>query len=78
MHYLNLQSKNVILDDIHPTMSALITEEQFKTLCDYATEKSYNALVIDPTNGNPIVFKNWKYFKYSLIILWHHCVIPFY
>ena len=53
-------NKNTILDDIYPTMSAFITEEQFKNLYDYATEESYNALVIDATKGKPIFKKNFE------------------
>ena len=40
-------------------MSAFITEEQFKNLYDYATDESYNALVIDATKGKPIFKKNF-------------------
>ncbi len=36
------------------------TEEQFKNLYDYATEESYNALVIDATKGKPIFKKNFE------------------
>jgi hypothetical protein len=53
-------NKNTILDDIYPTMSAFITEEQFKNLYDYATDESYNALVIDATKGKPIFKKNFE------------------
>ena len=53
-------NKNTILDDIYPTMSAFITEEQFKNLYDYATDESYNALVIDATKGRPIFKKNFE------------------
>jgi hypothetical protein len=53
-------NKNTIFDDIYPTMSAFITEEQFKILYDYATEESYNALVIDATEGKPIFKKNFE------------------
>ena len=41
-------------------MSAFITEEQFKNLYDYATDISYNALVIDATKGKPIFKKNFE------------------
>jgi len=53
-------NKNTILDDIYPTMSAFITEEQFKNLYDYATDESYNALVIDATKGKQIFKKNFE------------------
>ena len=53
-------NKNAILDDIYPTMSAFITEEQFKNLYDYAVSESHNALVIDATKGKPIFKKNFE------------------
>jgi hypothetical protein len=40
-------NKQSILDDIYPTISSYITEEQFKELYDYATMKEHDALVID-------------------------------
>ena len=46
-------NKNTILDDIYPTMSAFITEEQLKNL-HYAVSENHNALVIDATKGKPI------------------------
>ena len=53
-------NKNTILDDIYPTMSAFITEEQFKNLYDYDTEQPHDALVIDATKGKPIFKKNFE------------------
>jgi hypothetical protein len=53
-------NKNTILDDIYPTMSAFVTEEQFKNLYDYATDKPHDALVIDATKGRPIFKKNFE------------------
>ncbi len=47
-------NKNIILDDVYPTMSAFINEEQFRNSYDYATVESYDALVIDATKGRPI------------------------
>jgi len=49
-------NKESILDDVYPTISAYITEDKFKELYEYATEKPYNSLVIDGT-GNKILFK---------------------
>jgi hypothetical protein len=49
-------NKQSILDDIYPTISSYITEDQFKELYDYATQESHSALVIDHTN-NKIQFK---------------------
>ncbi len=53
-------NKNIILDDIYRTMSAFITEQEFKDLYDYSTTESYNALVIDATKGKPIFKKNFE------------------
>ena len=49
-------NKQSILDDIYPTISSYITEDQFKELYDYATQDPHSALVIDHTN-NKIQFK---------------------
>ena len=53
-------NKNIILDDIYPTMSAFITEQEFKDLYDYATTENHDALVIDATKGKPIFKKNFE------------------
>ena len=53
-------NKNIILDDIYPTISAFITEQQFKDLYDYSTVEPYDALVIDATKGKPIFKKNFE------------------
>ena len=53
-------NKNIILDDIYPTMSAFITEQEFKDLYDYATEEPHDSLVIDATKGKPIFKKNFE------------------
>jgi hypothetical protein len=49
-------NKQSILDDIYPTISSYITEDEFKELYDYATTEAHSALVIDHTN-NKIQFK---------------------
>ncbi len=52
--WFKFANKNIILDDIYPTMSAFIPEQQFKDLYDYATTENHDALVIDATKGKPI------------------------
>jgi len=47
--------KQVILD-IHPIVSAYVTEEQLMELYEYATAEPHDALVIDGT-GSKIIFK---------------------
>jgi hypothetical protein len=41
-------------------MSAFITEQEFKDLYDFATDKPFDALVIDATKGKPIFKKNFE------------------
>ena len=53
-------NKNTILDDIYPTMSAFITEEQFKNLYDYAVSENHNALIVDATKEKPVFKKNFE------------------
>jgi hypothetical protein len=48
-----------ILEDVYPLFSAYVKEEQFKELYEHATDKPFNALVIDATNGKPIFKKNF-------------------
>ncbi len=53
-------------------MSAFITEEQFKTLYDYAIEQPHDALVIDATKGKPIFKKNFEkliFFSWGISVL---------
>ncbi len=58
MAQLKFSNKNTILDDIYPTMSAFIIEEQFKNLYDYAVSKPHDAFddtqVIDDTQRKRI------------------------
>ena len=49
-------NKHLILDDLYPTFSGYITENQFEILYDFATEDRHDALVIDGT-GNKLIFK---------------------
>ena len=48
-----------ILEDVYPLFSAFIKEDEFKELYEYATDKPYDALVIDATRGKPIFKKNF-------------------
>lgn len=43
----------MILDDIYPEISALMTPQQFLDAYAYATSEPHNALVIDQTGGDP-------------------------
>jgi hypothetical protein len=49
-------NKKMVLDDIHPVVSAYVTPEKLMELYEYATAEPHNALVIDGT-GSKIVFK---------------------
>jgi len=49
-------NKKMVLDDIHPTVSAYVTEEKLMELYEYATQEPHDALVIDST-GSKIIFK---------------------
>ena len=49
-------NKKMVLDDIHPVVSAYVTEDQLMELYEYATKEQHDALVIDGT-GSKIVFK---------------------
>ncbi len=49
-------NKKMVLDDIHPVVSAYVTEDQLMELYEYATAEPHDALVIDGT-GSKIVFK---------------------
>ncbi len=44
------------MEDIHPVVSAYVTEEELTELYEYATAEPHDALVIDGT-GRKIVFK---------------------
>ena len=52
-------NKQSVLDDIYPSISAFITEEEFKELYTYATSEPHDALVIDSTKGKPIFKRNF-------------------
>jgi len=49
-------NKKSVMEDIHPVVSAYVTEEKLMELYEYATKEPHDALVIDGT-GRKIVFK---------------------
>jgi hypothetical protein len=49
-------NKKSVMEDIHPVVSAYVTEEELTELYEYATAEPHDALVIDGT-GRKIVFK---------------------
>ncbi len=49
-------NKKSVMEDIHPVVSAYVTEEELTDLYEYATAEPHDALVIDGT-GRKIVFK---------------------
>ncbi len=48
--------KKSVMEDIHPVVSAYVTEEKLMELYEHATSEPHDALVIDGT-GSKIVFK---------------------
>jgi hypothetical protein len=49
-------NKKSVMEDIHPVVSAYVTEEKLMELYEHATAEPHDALVIDGT-GSKIVFK---------------------
>ena len=49
-------NKKSVMEDIHPVVSAYVTEEKLMELYEHATNEAHDALVIDGT-GSKIVFK---------------------
>jgi hypothetical protein len=49
-------NKKAVMEDIHPVVSAYVTEDELTELYEYATAEAHDALVIDGT-GRKIVFK---------------------
>jgi hypothetical protein len=49
-------NKKAVMEDIHPVVSAYVTEEKLMELYEHATKESHDALVIDGT-GSKILFK---------------------
>ena len=52
-------NKKNVIDDIHPVVSAYVTEDQLMELYEYATAEAHNALVIDGTSSKIIFKKNF-------------------
>ena len=52
-------NKKQVIDDIHPVVSAYVTEDQLMELYEYATSEAHNALVIDGTSSKIIFKKNF-------------------
>jgi hypothetical protein len=52
-------NKKQVIDDIHPVVSAYVTEDQLMQLYEYATSEAHNALVIDGTSSKIIFKKNF-------------------
>jgi hypothetical protein len=59
-------NKKAVMEDIHPVVSAYVTEEKLMELYEHATAEPHDALVIDGT-GSKIVFK--KNFNIILIAM---------
>jgi hypothetical protein len=49
-------NKKSVMEDIHPVVSAYVTEEELMELYEYATAEPHDALVIDSTSSK-IIFK---------------------
>jgi Cdc6-like AAA superfamily ATPase len=49
-------NKKAVMEDIHPVVSAYVTEEKLMELYEHATKEAHDALVIDGT-GSKILFK---------------------
>jgi hypothetical protein len=52
-------NKKQVIEDIHPVVSAYVTEDQLMELYEYATAEPHNALVIDGTSSKIIFKKNF-------------------
>ena len=52
-------NKKQVIDDIHPVVSAYVTEDQLMELYEYGTSEAHNALVIDGTSSKIIFKKNF-------------------
>jgi hypothetical protein len=52
-------NKKSVIEDIHPVVSAYVTEEKLLELYEYATTEAHDALVIDGTSSKIIFKKNF-------------------
>ena len=51
-----MENKKAVMEDIHPVVSAYVTEDELLELYEYSTKEAHDALVIDGT-GSKILFK---------------------
>ena len=52
-------NKKSVMEDIHPVVSAYVTEEKLLELYEYATNEPHDALVIDGTSSKIVFKKNF-------------------
>jgi len=52
-------NKKSVIEDIHPVVSAYVTEEKLLELYEYATKEAHDALVIDGTSSKIVFKKNF-------------------
>jgi hypothetical protein len=52
-------NKKNVIEDIHPVVSAYVTEEKLLELYEYATSEPHDALVIDGTSSKIVFKKNF-------------------
>ena len=53
-------NKKQVIEDIHPVVSAYVTEDQLMELYEYATTEPHDALVIDGTSSKIVFKKNFN------------------
>ena len=53
-------NKKNVIEDIHPIVSAYVTEEELTDLYDHATAEAHDALVIDGTTSKIVFKKNFN------------------
>ena len=53
-------NKKSVMEDIHPVVSAYVTEEKLLELYEYATAEPHDALVIDGTSSKIVFKKNFN------------------
>lgn len=57
-HLCRFSNKKMILEDIYPEVSNVLTEEQFEKLYDEATKERYGSLIIDCSNKDKRFLKS--------------------
>ena len=53
-------NKKSVIEDIHPVVSAYVTEEKLMKLYEYATKEPHDTLVIDATTSKIVFKKNFN------------------